>query len=311
MIRQLRDMIKCPFNQSDLFLVYGNSVIRYNAATQQGTQLLKDLAHAPSAMTVKYNYLATGNQRSHVFVQNLDTNHTGHVSVGGSINNAIEISKHLNDTRLLVCNNDQMIKIFSLPSLVKVDQIAYPVSVNYSAVSHDERKMVVVGDSNQVFLHDVSEATPYKRIATLTTTSNPSKGASFSCSWNANSDKFAVASQDGFVFVWDIRSQHQLACFPAYQQGTHGACRKVQFSPSATMDLLLFSEHMNYIHIVDARTFEQRQAIRVSNELEERNINGITFSPDSRSVYVALDKQIVEYEIDTHSRRTFASGSFR
>lgn len=34
--------------------------------------------------------------------------------------------------------------------------------------------------------------------------------ASFSCAWNQSSEKFAVASQDGFVSVWDIRHSEKL-----------------------------------------------------------------------------------------------------
>lgn len=76
-----------------------------------------------------------------------------------------------------------------------------------------------------------------------------SNDAGFSCAWNQSSEKFAVASQDGFVSVWDIRSTEKLAKIPSSQVKSanknpqvKGACRCVKFSPSGSMDLLAFSE---------------------------------------------------------------------
>jgi WD40 repeat protein len=93
-----------------------------------------------------------------------------------------------------------------------------------------------------------------------------SNDAGFSAAWNASSDKFAVASQDGFVSVWDIRSSEKLAKISSKQvkslleilsvlnrlylnrQKTpqnpqvKGAVRCLKFSPSGPIDLLMFSE---------------------------------------------------------------------
>jgi len=38
-----------------------------------------------------------------------------------------------------------------------------------------------------------------------------SNDAGFSCTWNQNSENFAVASQDGVISVWDVRSSEKLA----------------------------------------------------------------------------------------------------
>lgn len=139
-----------------------------------------------------------------------------HTSVGGSINNALCISEHLGGTRLLISNNDETIKVYSLPGLQRLTSIQLPTAVNYgktaielclftlfeciSGVSHekktpennhksdipaspfflqsstvasvspDGRKMVAVGDSNQVFLYDISVAGGYQKIGTYTGT---------------------------------------------------------------------------------------------------------------------------------------------
>ena len=131
---------------------------------------------------------------------------TGQATVGGSINNAMTISSHLDSTRLLICNNDESIKIYTIPDMQRVAQITLPTAVNYCSVSPDGKKMAAVGDSNQVFLYDI-RAGGYHRTAILTA----SNDAGFSCAWNQSSEKLAVASQDGFVSVWDIRSSEKVA----------------------------------------------------------------------------------------------------
>jgi len=98
-----------------------------------------------------------------------------------------------------------------------------------ASVSPDGRKMVVVGDSSEVYLFDIS-AGGYQRMATLTgisavrltrpkltSTLIASQDAGFSASWNSSSDKFAVASQDGYVSVWDVRSTEKLASIASKQ----------------------------------------------------------------------------------------------
>jgi WD40 repeat protein len=160
-------------------------------------------------------------------------------TVGGSINNAMCISNHLGSTRLLICNNDETIKVLSLPHLQRITTITLPTAVNYCSVSPDGKKMIAVGDSNQVYLYDISYSGGYSKIATLTTTSD----AGFSCAWNQSSEKFAVACQDGFVCVWDVRSSEKLAKLGSKQNPqVKGACRCVKFSPTGSIDLLMYSE---------------------------------------------------------------------
>ncbi|KAJ2116495.1 hypothetical protein GGF48_004821, partial [Coemansia sp. RSA 921] len=77
-----------------------------------------------------------------------------------------------------------------------------------------------------------------------------SNDASFSCDWSQSSELFAVGSQDGYVTVWDVRSQQKMVQLETYQHGrSRGACRNVKFSPSGSVDLLAFSEHTSYVNI--------------------------------------------------------------
>jgi len=102
------------------------------------------------------------------------------------------------------------------------------------AVSPDGMRMVAVGDTSEVFLFDIRSG--YQKISTLkgpdfSFASNnfswsqrfffpATNDPSFSCSWNHSSTMFAVASQDGYVSVWDLRRPEKLAKLCAKQMAS-------------------------------------------------------------------------------------------
>jgi WD40 repeat protein len=136
------------------------------------------------------------------------------------------------------------------------------------------------------------------------------KDAAFSVSWDSSSTRFATACQDGFVCVWDVRHLgRKLAQIPAFQRSQKGACRVVKFSQSGSVDLLAFSEHATYFNVVDARTFECQQSIRVAPQGIDLHLTGLSFSPDSDSIFVGIEQAVLEYPIDLISRRSFPTGS--
>ncbi|GAA5974783.1 hypothetical protein JCM11641_007263 [Rhodosporidiobolus odoratus] len=146
-------------------------------------------------------------------------------------------------------------------------------AVNHCSVSQDGTRMIAVGDTNEVHLFDCRWS-GYEPVQTF----RASNDASFSTDWSDDGVTFAVASQDGFVHVYDVRnlpssqptpsqpSPRKLAEVKTTQSGPAGAARKVKFSPGgARLDggLLAFTEHRNRVHIVDARTFELYQVLDV------------------------------------------------
>ncbi|KAI9105476.1 WD40-repeat-containing domain protein [Phlyctochytrium arcticum] len=304
---QLRDLIACPSTRREFLYVNQNNVYQYNTENKVVTSVLKDLTFSPTSITTGHGFLAAGGQRSQLMIRQLSSNWCAHTSVGGSINNAMCISQHLGGIRLLICNNDETIKVYSIPGMQRITSISLPTAVNYAAVSPDGKKMVAVGDTSDVFLYDISASDNYTKIATLTASSD----AGFSCAWNQSSEKFAVASQDGFVSVWDVRNMHEKIAKLGSKQDPQvkGACRSVKFSPTGSIDLLMYSEHMSYVNIVDARTFNQRQTVRVAPSSTDQHISGITFSPDSKNIFVGMESNVWEFEVDTMSRRCFPEGS--
>jgi WD40 repeat protein len=186
--------------------------------------------------------------------------------------------------------------------------------------------MITVGDDNRVQLFNVTNSGKYE----LATTMAVSRDANFSVAWNHSSEKFAVSSQDGSVHVWDIRSRNPLARFAGLHPSiTKGAARCVKFTQTGAIDLLAFTEHVSHVHIVDARTFDGQQTVRVGSAGHDTPITGLCFSNDSQKMfvgklenipfftchfinyikYLGLENAILDFSIDTGSRRRFARGS--
>jgi hypothetical protein len=90
----------------------------------------------------------------------------------------------------------------------------------------------------------------------------------------------------------------------------------VKFSPGV-LDLLAFTEHCSYVHVVDARNYTDEQIIRVSTppvspdtpsiEREDQDITGFSFSPNGNKMIVGTTSSILEYDVHTAMRRTFFS----
>jgi len=80
---------------------------------------------------IRNGFLAVGGQRSQLMVKQLNGQWYAQTVVGGSINNALCISNHPYGTRLYICNNDETIKIYTLPGLQRVEFISLPTAVNY------------------------------------------------------------------------------------------------------------------------------------------------------------------------------------
>ncbi|KAJ9124866.1 hypothetical protein QFC24_002795 [Naganishia onofrii] len=129
------------------------------------------------------------------------------------------------EPRLLVSNNDHFVKLFALRSaltsntgqtqparanepkfaskrLTNIGGVKINTAANHSSLSPDGRTLICVGDNHEVYLYEViSGGSDFRLIRTY----RASDDAGFSTSWSKDGKKFAVASQDGVVTVWDHR----------------------------------------------------------------------------------------------------------
>lgn len=132
-------------------------------------------------------------------------------------------------------------------------------ALNHCSLSPDGRTLLVVGDTPEVSVLNVSGGmgTTMKLTTTL-----EAADASFSTAWSADGRKFAVSSQNGEVRVWDVRSTKPLAKFVASRAGA--STRAVKFTPEgAPQELMAFAEGSSNFHVVDASTFTTHQTLTV------------------------------------------------
>ncbi|KAI8142804.1 WD40-repeat-containing domain protein [Fennellomyces sp. T-0311] len=309
---QLRDLIMQPDDpqfKHELIVPVDQDIYRYDYQTGRQRYFMKGLGYHATCMATGFGYWAAGGQRGDLTVKDLNSDYEVSIttSPNSTINNGLCFARVNNETRLIVSNNDATIRIFSIPGLQLLQTIPFNVAVNHTSVSPDGRKMIVVGDDKKVHLFAVTPGGRYDVVASMCA----SKDANFSVSWTSNSDKYAVASQDGTVHVWDIRHRDPIYCFGGVGTSsiTKGAIRCVKFTQSRAVDLLAYSEHVSHVHIVDARTFDTQQTIRVGPAGQDTPITGLEFSRDSQKMFVGVDNAILEYDIDTGSRRRFPQGA--
>ncbi|OCH88562.1 hypothetical protein OBBRIDRAFT_836488 [Obba rivulosa] len=250
---------------------------------------------------------------------------TKYVMDHGSINNSVLLTslsltgahESSAEPRVVVSNNDRTIKFFDvavrsarasddvIPRLLDAGQLRLDVPVNHSSISPDGRTLLSVGDSPDVYLHRLTGGAhiTFAPIASLSLSpyiANSYNGlgvplstvpASFSTAFSADGSKFAVASQEGVVVVWDVRSTKPLKVFQtdkskSSRAGTGTASgwvydvpwdwsrslgrppgwgvRSVKFSPRGVgREVMTFTEHTSLLHVVDARTFETEEVVRV------------------------------------------------
>lgn len=317
---QLRDLVRCPFAKDDVFVVKGFAVYRYDLSQQKVVDRYGFLFE-PTCFGFGKSFIGVAGEVSEYAVQrvsptpdqlfggrHVDTSllqHYGALRAGGHVNNAIKITEDL-DGRLSawLCNNSGHLMVMSgveeEGELVLSEKTSTfcPVSINHCAVSERERTLVYVGDSEEVF---VSRATPtgYRGCCTF----REATDAGMSCDWDSSGTAFAVASQDGLICVWDRRHRNAVARIPC-----RSAARCVKFSPQP-LDLLAFTEHRNYLHIVDCRMWESRQTIKAcssnSDSGGEVDIAGFDWSPCGRTLVMGTEDSLEILQVDCGSRTSF------
>ncbi|KAJ8594288.1 hypothetical protein M405DRAFT_918131 [Rhizopogon salebrosus TDB-379] len=205
------------------------------------------------------------------------------------------------EPRLIVSNNDWTVRIYEVPlhtepqNLRCCGSIRLQEPVNHSSISPDGRTLLSVGDSPRIYLHSLSgnaqltfnHTTPL-HVPPPTASHLFPIAASFSTAWSADGLKFAVACEEGVIAIWDVRSTkpmkvlHTSAGGRDYSGWSHDpwegmrgdsrapgwSARNVKFGCGgvggrAGHEIMTFTEHTNFLHVLDARTFETEEIIHV------------------------------------------------
>ncbi|KAH9957109.1 hypothetical protein BC827DRAFT_1138375 [Russula dissimulans] len=256
--------------------------------------------------------------------------------LSGSINNSVLLTslsltrsnESSAEPRVAVSNNDCTVKFFDVnvrgakgvdgppKRISEAGTLRLDVPVNHSSISPDGRTLLSVGDSPQVYLHGMTGGgrITFTPLAQLTLppfdsppNMHPSHGAgalpaSFSTAFSPSGSKFAVASQEGMVAVWDVRSRKPMKVFTTDRcrappgggggMGRNGSratgtasgwlyedswdwtmpghrapgwgVRNIKFNLGVGgKEVMTFTEHTSLLHVIDATTFEHEEIVRV------------------------------------------------
>ncbi|KAJ2917337.1 hypothetical protein MD484_g3045, partial [Candolleomyces efflorescens] len=277
--------------------------------------------------------------------------------LSGSINNSVALTTATSpcltlgqshessiEPRIGVSNNDCTVRFYDIPlrgptlkrvrrneeDLHEAGILRLDVPINHSSISPDGQSLLSVGDSNKVYIHSIrgGATVSFSHIVTYSLPSpdysaipSPSGSlvASFSTAFSGDGLKFAVASQEGVVAVWDIRSSKPLKVVHTEKTRAPGvssiignghasgwlsddpwdwtrgssrapgwSVRNVKFGGPHGKEVLTFTEHTSLVHVIDARTFEAHEIVQA---------DGSTCHPDSRSIPPATCKFSVASDI--------------
>ncbi|KXZ46711.1 hypothetical protein GPECTOR_41g675 [Gonium pectorale] len=296
---QLRDLVSAGDTPDELLYVCDSSVLHYNAGTGEATAVLS-LDWCPNSMTYAHGILAAGGPTSQLYVKDLREKRVLHRDpIGGSVNNAIHIAKVAGRLLLYACNNEYVVKVYSIEphSLAANAAFRTPVPINYCALSPDGRFLSCVGDCSETMVYAVREST-YSRIHTF----HEALDTGISTAWSPTGTLMASAHQDGSVAVWDMRSPEVV-----HRNRYTAAARNVKFCPGV-LDLLAVAEHEDLVHLLDSRMWSATQTLNAGCG-QCHDISGISFSPSADRLWVGLDDCVLSYDLDTVGRRTFGHGS--
>ena len=170
-------------------------------------------------------------------------------------------------------SNDKTIRILDCTTnkFTGVHHFSYPV--NSSATSPDGRLRLLVGD-------DCSPIVANAETGEVVTKLQGHTNFGFACDWAPDGVNMATGHQDGFVRVWDARNMSESShCIPMEMAGS----RTLQFSPLGSgKRVLVIAEPGDFVHIVDAQTFQSKQVIDFFGE-----IAGISMPPDGSALYIS------------------------
>ncbi|GME75329.1 unnamed protein product [Ambrosiozyma monospora] len=190
-----------------------------------------------------------------------DTGYTEDVNVGSLINNSVNIFKQSNSLyQSFVCNNDHKLYLMDIVnrSGVELNSVhKMDFALNHSAVSPDNKTLVVVGDNSKFYLvHPEEDFDKNKEFIQTNLDSG------FSIDFNTSGLLFSVCFQAGVNQIYDIRNTskpiHEI--YSTRKNNQSGAFRVCKFTKN-TDDLLFISEHQSRVHMVDARDFMTHQVV--------------------------------------------------
>ncbi|EAU83170.2 hypothetical protein CC1G_07852 [Coprinopsis cinerea okayama7 len=340
---QLRDLLICPKEPGVVNYVQREAIVEQNInAPHSVPRTVAELDFIPNSLTslpvgTDDVLIAAGGQEADIHISYHTPSPTKRKTLwsinerlAGSINNSVLLTslsltssnESSVEPRVGVSNNDFTIRFYDVPIrsqslkrarktgqvLKEVGSLKLDVPINHC-------------DSNQVYLHSITGGAriSFSHINTLSlpppdyppyALPPPSLAASFSTAFSADGMKFVVASQEGIVAIWDVRSSKPMKVFQtdrsrglstgmagngnasgwlsddpwAWTRGRSRApgwsVRNVKFGGAYGSEIMAFTEHTSQVHLVDARTFETHDIIQIPAACHKSRLTASTSVPN-------------------------------
>ena len=200
----------------------------------------------------------------------------GTIATGGDVSTN-HVHTHLDRQsglpRVVFDSNDMSVRILDCTATKWVACHKYPYQVNCSVTSSDGRLRLLNGDNCEPIVANADTGETLARLP-------GHNDFGFACDWAPDGITMATGHQDGLVKVWDARKLNQSIQTIAMEQA---GCRSLQFSPLGSgKRVLVLAEPADFVHVVDAQTFESKQTIDFFGD-----ISGISMPPDGSKLYIA------------------------
>ena len=169
-------------------------------------------------------------------------------------------------------SNDLYIRTLDVRTNTWILRHKFNNPVNCAASSPDTRLRLLVSDDLDPLIVDAETGEQHHRLP-----GHMDHG--FACAWAPDGYTLATAHQDGLTQIYDARQPNKiLKRIPSEQ-----ACvRSLQFSPlGAGPPVLIAAEPADFVHIIDADTFETKQTIDFFGD-----IAGASLTPDGETLWV-------------------------
>ncbi|XP_023523577.1 uncharacterized WD repeat-containing protein C2A9.03-like [Cucurbita pepo subsp. pepo] len=309
---QLRNLLWAT-SKHDVYLMQNYSVLHWSSLLRRSKEVLnvskpvvptlklpglrsQSLSRVQiSTMAVKENLIVAGGFQGELICKYL--NHpqvafcTKITANENAITNAVDIYQDsVGKIRIMTANNDAKVRIFDAENFASLGCFSFDWSVNNTSVSPDGKLLAVLGDNPDCLITDANSG---RTIGSL----RGHLDYSFTSAWHPNGHILATGNQDTSCRLWDVRKMSESM---AVVKGRMGAIRAVKFSSDGRF--MAMAEPADFVHIFDTESgWVEEQEIDMFGE-----IAGISFSPDSESLFIGVSDRtygsLLEFNRRRHNR---------
>ncbi|CAK7223228.1 hypothetical protein SCUCBS95973_005106 [Sporothrix curviconia] len=216
----------------------------------------------------------------------------GFTHLRSGISNHIQVHSRRNGGSPVaaLASNDSHLRLLDLTTQKVVSDVAFKFPVNCTAVSPDRKMRVVVGDDKLAYIvtaeHERNPLLPDGAFAQPDTlqTLGGHKDFGFACAWADDGYTLATGYQDRAIKIWDARKTSNASGIwapIATLRTAMAGVRNLQFSPAGSgKRVLVAAEEADIINIIDAQTFQKRQAFDLFGELA-----GVSFTDNGQDLF--------------------------